>query len=77
MKCILFVAGRTLQSPRIWACRGWIAVEEGADREGEVVGDLMELELLEFECEQLRQNTGYAELTTLVTIKDTWHSHQV
>ena len=75
MKCILFVAGRRLQSLRIWACRGWIVVEEGGDHEGEVGADLVELGWLEFECEQLRLDKGRALPTTLVSIEDTWHSN--
>jgi len=52
-------------------------VGEGGDREGEAGADLMELGLLEFECEQSSLDTGCASLTTLVSIEDTWHSHQV
>jgi hypothetical protein len=44
MRCILYVAGRRLQSLRTLAYQGSIKVAREADHEGEVVVDVMELE---------------------------------
>jgi hypothetical protein len=43
MRCILYVAGKRLQSLRILACQGSIKVAREADHEGEVVVDVTEL----------------------------------
>jgi hypothetical protein len=49
MRCILYVAGRRLQSLRTLACQGSIKVAREADHEGEVAVDVTELEWLEYE----------------------------